>query len=103
MTDTKEKPTEAKPEQKRITVKNDVEIMLKALSLAETATGYKESGNETLIFYEDGRQQTKDPTLSHYIKKAEQAFIQKHAFAIIKDAGDILESEIGEIREILGC
>jgi hypothetical protein len=96
-------PTEAKPEQKQTATKDAVRVMLKALELAENADSYKESEKGHInILVNNGKDKTNDPTLAAYIKKAEQAFIQKHAFAIIKDAKELLENEIGEIREMLG-
>jgi hypothetical protein len=102
MTEPKEELKEAKPEPKQTTTKDAIRIMLKAFDLAEEATGYKEAEKVTMIYFNNGENQTTDPTLAAYIKKAEKMFIKQHGFAIIKEAKELLQIEIDEIRELLG-
>ena len=93
-----DKPEEKPVEQKQTTTKDAIKIMLKALELAGIASSYREN----MIFFNDGKDQTTDPTLTAYIKKAERDFVENHAPEIIEKAQGLLENEIGEIREMLG-
>jgi hypothetical protein len=96
---------EAKEQPKQTSVKDHVLILIKAHELAKIASSIKvnviESDRETLIFFNDGKDTTTNPTLAHYLERAEKMVLADHPKEIIKTARQLLENEIESIKELL--
>jgi hypothetical protein len=79
-----------------------IKTLIKAGELAEETTRYdRRKSNETLIYHNEGNNQTVNPTLAEYLYRAERKIVKDMMPEIIQEASDMITDELDQVREIL--
>ena len=100
MTTENEKPQE-QPQVIVINTKEHVKTLILAGELAGKTTSYARRKNDTLIFTNQGNNQTTDPTLAEYLFRAEKKVVKDMMLEIIKEAKTMINDELTNIKELL--
>lgn len=96
---------EEKQEQPQIIIintKEQVKNLIEAGKIAEKTTRYdRRKPNNTLIFFNGGKNQTMNPTLTEYLFRAERKIVNEMMSEIIGEASNMIHEELTNIKELL--
>lgn len=100
MTTENEQPQE-QPQVIVINTKEHVKTLIEAGSLAEKTTRYDRMKHGVLIFFNQGNNQTTNPTLAEYLSRAEKKIVKDMMPEIINEAKTMINDELTTIKELL--
>ena len=101
-TENENEKTQEPPQVIFINTKEHVKKLIEAGELAGKTTAYNRRKSDTLIFFNDGENQTINPLLAEYLYRAERAAVKDMMENIIQEAGEMIGEELTHIKELLG-
>lgn len=106
MEDHREQQEEKKPEPKPVNFKENIRLLVAAFEKAKIINKYevkeKSYPTDLNLFFNNGREMLKNPTLVRYIARAEKQIVEENQSAVISRAESMIKNDLNEIKEMLG-